>query len=281
VERNEAQYRTWLELVGGILQQPLGPSMQHEEQVLDLLNETFNSACTTRNWVSRKWQDQVMAVRPLNYLPDSPPGDFIVNATRQPLLRWYAVTEQAEPQSLGRVPAAVASSRVKDEWEEVAGPWGVSKELAIPAQMGEGDHSAYVISRPDRDFDDEELALAGLLQPILKGLALHFGLASSNAEGSLEGATHGLTLRETAILALLREGLTADAMARRLGISPRTAGKHLENIYRKLDVCDRLMAVLRASELGLLVPPAGDLHPINVTMGLVSSDDHGRSRLTM
>jgi DNA-binding CsgD family transcriptional regulator len=35
-------------------------------------------------------------------------------------------------------------------------------------------------------------------------------------------------------------------------ISPRTAQKHLEHIYRKLDVGDRLMAVQKAARLGLL-----------------------------
>lgn len=54
------------------------------------------------------------------------------------------------------------------------------------------------------------------------------------------------------VLSVLSEGLTAEAISRRLGISPRTAGKHLEHIYRKLDVCDRLMAVNRARELGLI-----------------------------
>jgi DNA-binding CsgD family transcriptional regulator len=63
-----------------------------------------------------------------------------------------------------------------------------------------------------------------------------------------------LTLREMSILSLLSKGLTAESLARRLGISPRTAEKHLEHIYRKLDVGDRLMAVQRAYELGLLAP---------------------------
>jgi DNA-binding CsgD family transcriptional regulator len=114
---------------------------------------------------------------------------------------------------------------------------------------------AYVISRPDCDFTEQELALAKLLQPILTGLALHVGLASSSNEASLlESATHGLTIREMAILTLLSKGLTAASLARRLSISPRTAGKHLEHIYRKLDVGDRLMAVQRAYELDLLKP---------------------------
>lgn len=60
---------------------------------------------------------------------------------------------------------------------------------------------------------------------------------------------------------LLTEGPTAEALGRRLGISPRIAGKHLENIYRKLEVCDRLMAVRRAYELGLLAPTAGSRDP--------------------
>ncbi|NUT72292.1 helix-turn-helix transcriptional regulator [Pseudarthrobacter sp. C4D7] len=58
-----------------------------------------------------------------------------------------------------------------------------------------------------------------------------------------------------AILTLLSKGLTAESLARRLGISSRTAEKHLEHIYRKLDVRDRLMAVQRAYQFGLLEPP--------------------------
>lgn len=196
---------------------------------------------------------------PRDYLPKVPPGDFTLDATRQPLLRWYAVTGETEPQSLGRVPNAVASSRLKGAWEEVVRPWGASNELSIPIQMGRRGLQAYVISRPDREFNEEELALAGLLQPILKGLALHLESAPSNEEGSVDYSSHGLTVREMTILTLLSKGLTADSLARRLNISPRTAGKHLEHIYRKLDVRDRLMAVQRGHDLGLFKTTAGNL----------------------
>lgn len=121
-------------------------------------------------------------------------------------------------------------------------------------QLGGCCQQAYVISRPDRDFTEQELDLARLLQPILTGLALHLGLAAASAEASAQSSRYGLTLREMAILTLLSKGLTAESLARRLSISPRTAGKHLEHIYRKLDVGDRLMAVHRAYELGLLEP---------------------------
>jgi hypothetical protein len=152
-------------------------------QVLPPLNQSFNGACSTRNCVSTEWVDYMVSSWPRDYLPKAPPVDLTVDARRQPLLRWYALTGQPEPQSLGRVPNAVASSRLKGAWEEVVRPWGANNELAIPTKMGRGGHQAYVISRPDRDFNEEELALARLLQPILRGLALHLESAASIDDG--------------------------------------------------------------------------------------------------
>ncbi|WP_157767736.1 helix-turn-helix transcriptional regulator [Actinosynnema pretiosum] len=63
---------------------------------------------------------------------------------------------------------------------------------------------------------------------------------------------HRLTQRERTVLVVLAEGLTADAIARRLDISPRTVHRHLQHLYRKLGTTDRLATVLRAQELGLL-----------------------------
>ncbi|WP_307102285.1 response regulator transcription factor [Arthrobacter globiformis] len=94
--------------------------------------------------------------------------------------------------------------------------------------------------------------MAGLLQPILTALAVHFKTAQSAGAPTHDRFAQDLTAREMTVLSVLIEGLTAEAMSRRLGISPRTAGKHLEHIYRRLDVCDRLMAVQRAHELGLI-----------------------------
>jgi DNA-binding NarL/FixJ family response regulator len=61
-----------------------------------------------------------------------------------------------------------------------------------------------------------------------------------------------LTEREAAVLLQLVEGCTAVAIAHRLGISVRTVQKHLEHLYRKLGVGDRLQAVLVAQRTGLL-----------------------------
>lgn len=66
----------------------------------------------------------------------------------------------------------------------------------------------------------------------------------------------GLTPRESTVLLLLGDALTAAAMGRRLGISERTVHKHVANVYRKLGTHDRLGTVLRAQQLGLVPAPA-------------------------
>jgi len=64
--------------------------------------------------------------------------------------------------------------------------------------------------------------------------------------------TAPLTGRELAVLQLLAEGLIAQAISHRLGVSVRTVHKHLETVYEKLDSHDRLSAVLRAQQLGII-----------------------------
>ncbi|HZY77309.1 MAG TPA: LuxR C-terminal-related transcriptional regulator [Jatrophihabitantaceae bacterium] len=54
-----------------------------------------------------------------------------------------------------------------------------------------------------------------------------------------------LTERELVILARVADGDTNSAIARGLGMSPRTVAKHLEHAYRKLGVSSRAAAVSR------------------------------------
>jgi DNA-binding CsgD family transcriptional regulator len=59
----------------------------------------------------------------------------------------------------------------------------------------------------------------------------------------------GLTLREAEILGWIGEGRTNVELAAILGIAPATVKKHLENIYRKLGVENRMSAVQLATAL--------------------------------
>lgn len=57
------------------------------------------------------------------------------------------------------------------------------------------------------------------------------------------------------MLCLLAEAHTATRIGRLLRVEPATVRKHLERVYAKLGVHDRLLAVARARALGLLGPP--------------------------
>ncbi|HZJ08824.1 MAG TPA: response regulator transcription factor, partial [Trueperaceae bacterium] len=61
-----------------------------------------------------------------------------------------------------------------------------------------------------------------------------------------------LTPREEQTLALLSMGHSNKAIAKEMGLSPDTVKDHLERVFAKLEVRDRLAAVKRAMELGLI-----------------------------
>jgi HD-GYP domain-containing protein (c-di-GMP phosphodiesterase class II) len=70
------------------------------------------------------------------------------------------------------------------------------------------------------------------------------------------GGPAGLTARESEVLGLLAVGLPNKGIARRLGISPKTVGSHIERIYTKLGVSNRAGAALHAMHHGLVGSPA-------------------------
>jgi len=65
-------------------------------------------------------------------------------------------------------------------------------------------------------------------------------------------ALPALTPREGDVLRLMAQGLTTKAIARELGLSPETAKDYLLGVFRKLEVRDRVSALRRATELGLV-----------------------------
>jgi DNA-binding NarL/FixJ family response regulator len=62
----------------------------------------------------------------------------------------------------------------------------------------------------------------------------------------------GLTKREVELLTQLKNGLTYEQIAANLFISYHTVRKHIENIYRKLHVTNKVEAVQKAAENRLL-----------------------------
>jgi len=64
---------------------------------------------------------------------------------------------------------------------------------------------------------------------------------------------HILTRREIEILPLLAEGLSNREIAARLYIAPVTVKTHLQNIYEKLNVKNRVEALKKAREIGIVI----------------------------
>jgi DNA-binding CsgD family transcriptional regulator len=136
---------------------------------------------------------------------------------------------------------------------------GWDQMISLPLRGGPTEVCAFAFSRAARDFDDRDLDLMAAVQPLLTALDRHARLIGrwrqdDGRPGAAEASAHeaDLTGRELSVLLCLAEGLTAGAIAHRLGCSPRTVSKHSGNIYRKLEVSDRLSAVLEAQRRGIL-----------------------------
>ncbi len=60
-----------------------------------------------------------------------------------------------------------------------------------------------------------------------------------------------LTAREREILGLIAAGKSNPEIAKLLYLSPKTVRNHISNIFTKLQVADRVQAIIRAREAGL------------------------------
>ncbi|SDS10608.1 regulatory protein, luxR family [Friedmanniella luteola] len=108
----------------------------------------------------------------------------------------------------------------------------------------------YVVGRVDRPVDDDELDGLARLQPAV--------VASHGRFLHAPDPTVRLTSRQHQILQLMQGGLTAGAIASRLGISESTVGKHLRDLYARLDAHDRVSAIREARARGLLDGVGGE-----------------------
>jgi DNA-binding NarL/FixJ family response regulator len=71
-------------------------------------------------------------------------------------------------------------------------------------------------------------------------------------EETLSDDRHGLTARELEVLRLVSAGKSNRAIAAELVISEHTVARHLQNIFRKLDVTSRTAASAFAYEHGIV-----------------------------
>jgi DNA-binding CsgD family transcriptional regulator len=133
---------------------------------------------------------------------------------------------------------------------------GVEYQLVAVLKARDARTYLVVFSRSRRGFADRDRTVLRLLLPHLQHTVRYrrrLVALTSSATGRRTplGPEQwaALTERERDIVACLATGGTDQRIARTLAISPRTVGKHLENVYRKVNVSGRveLVAALATS----------------------------------
>ncbi|MFH8376858.1 LuxR C-terminal-related transcriptional regulator [Streptomyces cyaneofuscatus] len=211
-----------------------------------------------------------VVIRSPEPLPEVGAGEDSVQAyirSGYPFIDRYGATADWTPQSAARVVGARTwqNSPTADALRQA---FGTRHVFGLPLPQRGPHVSGFLVHRSGGDFSRHDERYAARVQPLLKAATAHrsllLALRESSGSAQRQQANHALaaplTPRETNVLHLLATGLTAEVIGRRLGISPRTVHKHLNALYRKLGAADRLSAVLRAQDAGLLPgsaePPA-------------------------
>jgi len=103
-----------------------------------------------------------------------------------------------------------------------------------------------------KPFDDDEF-----LARVRNALRRTRSLSTLNSPES--GGEEDLTSREGEVLGLLARGLDQGDIARKLFISPKTVGTHIQRVLTKLGVHSRAQAVAAAHERGLTELDGGSI----------------------
>ncbi len=126
-----------------------------------------------------------------------------------------------------------------------------AEDGALVFEAMSGGAAGYLSKRADRTAVCDAVAAVArgetVLEPGLQG-----GLLEEVRARGVAGTRPVLTPRETEILRLIADGLSAPDIARRLFLSTATVKTHIGHLYEKLGVSDRAACVAEAMRRGLL-----------------------------
>jgi|SRR6185437_11175203 len=233
-------YSKLLDLIAQMLQHS-GPGFP-DTRVTGILRDAFQADFAGAGKVDLRGSDSYTwgdAPRPL-----AVGTGFHEYAVAHPMTRAYQRPAQPHPMRASDLPGVGALP-----------PYGandMSYLLVIPLSVTTHRICAVALMRRQSDFADRDVERACQLHPVLSAV---YGLRRKFADTPPDSCDTStgipITPRELAVLDLMADGLIAAAIARRLGISPRTVSRHIDSVYRKLGVHDRTSAVLRAKAMGL------------------------------
>jgi len=247
IAANDRRFAAWLDLIADLLSTPR-TALPHELIAAEL--DTTFDANVAWHWLDPDGSFGFESSREIPGWPTPDVQEFFAHGamTQHPLLAWYATTGDPTPTTTARVPDELVTPTGSVILNDILKPPGLDHQLSIPYQLDGYVHRTFLLSTTGSDFPPEHVSLAGQLRPLLCLLDRQ----TTALERLPSGEGPSLTGREAAVLQLLTDGLTAQSIAFRLGISPRTVHKHLEHLYTKLGVRDRLQAVIVAQRYGLL-----------------------------
>jgi DNA-binding CsgD family transcriptional regulator len=119
-------------------------------------------------------------------------------------------------------------------------PLGVEAQLAFGLTQP-GDHVVgFALNRSRPDFSERDVAVLATLRPLLAQIRASLWARSPE---SPPASRWRLTPRQREVMSLLGHGATNHQIALSLGISEKTVAKHLEQVFRRLEVTNRTAAV--------------------------------------
>ncbi len=199
--------------------------------------------------------------------PEFPPEShevFARHAHENPLIQRYQRTLDGRAYRFSDVVTPV-ELRSLALYREFYGPIGLEHQIAFTLPHKPDRVLGVALSRRDRDYTDDERDLLNRARPYLiqsyRNAIEHTALRAdldrrAPSNELLAGkpltealAVRGLTERETDVLRAIALGQSNLAVAETLGIAERTVQKHLERLYRKLDVHSRSEAATLAWSL--------------------------------
>ncbi|MEA2422947.1 MAG: hypothetical protein QOF55_2046 [Thermoleophilaceae bacterium] len=175
-------------------------------------------------------------------------------AHENPLIARFVQTRDGRPYRFSDV-VTRAELHALPLYREFYGPLGLEHQVAFTLPHAPSRLLGVALSRRDRDFSDEEVALLDRARPFLiqayrhaiehtnlrHDLRLARGSELPPADRALLEmlAIRGVTPREAEVLRWVAAGRSDADVATTLGISTRTVQKHLERSFRKLAVQTR------------------------------------------
>jgi DNA-binding CsgD family transcriptional regulator len=147
----------------------------------------------------------------------------------------------------------LVNSRVYAEWFR---PLDIAAELEIGVARSRTRPCTFILDRVDGDFSTRDRAVLELVRPHLQRIREMSELRRAVAYSDC-AELNQLTAREAEIVELVAGGLTNAVIAERLWISPGTVKKHLENIYAKLGVANRIAVATRITARSPIADASG------------------------